>query len=629
MKERNEHPPYVEYRGVLAVMNAVLRHPSQNMEPLIAFNDKNMSFDGTIEVYNSKNWNKETHEGTVRLQVKSTSVKPIVDGKITHPVDKKDLNMYKKEHGVLFFVVIIDGIAKEKVYYNALTTMDIQQILQRMGKQQTIKIDFWPLDDTRLETICRESLRHKKYQPEILVNDTSLFATPLNINMVEVSSLTFDEKSTSANNMFQHQFQFYGTTEMGSTVPLTSARIKELTTQEKFIFKSANTKSVDLPAEVIISEQESTLVIGNIFSMTFRNTKRKNFSYKFISFKSLHDQLQTLPLIIDFFSGHSLWINGKEFQSIVSENAVVKEFEELKEQLHNCLKIAEEAKECFIQMNIPLNTLIYDNDVQKIYRSLQMMIDIIINKNYDLMDKSLDKSIDRNKKGHIYTRLKVGEQFIGVIDSVGSVPRVENAFSENRIKDGYEIWNEDNQQTPLSVFGPLGIESMVGCLNIHHSDFRKSIDYSNPFNNELSTDLNLKLALNCIDMYDQTQDKEWLQNALYIYAKHPNYNLKSKLIDDIDKANDTSTNLNILQIRYRLDQLSKEDKNYLMEVKTVSIHDHPDVHFAVAALLGNVDDMNFAITKMKKEIWDMLKEYPIYEVYKQINNQDQNFSELK
>ncbi|MCL9662051.1 hypothetical protein L2089_15260 [Paenibacillus hunanensis] len=609
---RKYYPPYVEYRAVVAVMNVVLRQPSQHLEPVFDFKDKNIAFDGTIEIHKDKNWNKDTRIGGIQVQIKGTSTKPILDGKITYPIFRKDLKIFQQEQGVLFFVVLIDGLNREKVYYNAMTPMDIQSFLSQMEEQDSLTVNFWPLEDGKLESICLKLLRHQEQQPKLLINSGEFLKYQNSV--IEIASLTYDPESTTANNLFEHRFQLYGKYN-DLTVPIVSSKLHQLARRKKFVFKSTHTSAISLSGEFQWSDEEYTIIISDVFELTIRPNKRKNnISYRFLDFKSLRDQLQVLALLKDFFSGYSLWIDHQEIRIGISNSHVFKEFQE---QIDRLLRVANAAAECFKLLNISLDSIIEFDNIGKIYNSLNFVVDILLHQNYTLLDKKLPL-IDN--LGMRYIRLQIGKQHIGLFDIPNSEPRLKNLFSEDALERIVKAEDIDlGVETTLCIYAIIEPEDLAGCLNFAHTTLRESFEQSIPFNDSLSTELYLEFALKCIHAYDVTKDQEWLQDALYIYSKYPNYNIHSQLIEPTEEDS-LMINLNILQIRFRLNMLTENDISFLLETKTIPFKEEPSVHFVIAALLKNKQDMDFAVEYIKKEEWELLSSLPIYEVYNQVSN---------
>lgn len=95
----------------------------------------------------------------------------------------------------------------------------------------------------------------------------------------------------------------------------------------------------------------------------------------------------------------------------------------------------------------------------------------------------------------------------------------------------------------------------------------------------------INLVLNCIQAYDETLEGRWLNCASYVLNKHSNYTADTCLIQ-VNDQDDLLLNLHILQIRFRQNSLTKQDKDYLWQVKmSLSSKEEPIYYFFVATLL--------------------------------------------
>ena len=124
-------------------------------------------WDGEILVHNESELSVNSFEGRVSVQIKSQGVDRLSGETRTYSgVEIKRLVEYKKEGGVLYFVVEIHKETKEtKIYYAALVRYDIQEILELIPESQvstTITLSALPSDQyLNIDIICRNFLEQR------------------------------------------------------------------------------------------------------------------------------------------------------------------------------------------------------------------------------------------------------------------------------------------------------------------------------------------------------------------------------------------------------------------------------------------------------------------------------------
>ena len=118
------------------------------LKALIYENDKNVSWDGTVEVYQSERFSKKTLDGVVSIQVKGKWVKELPSTlNIKYPASIADLKNYVKSNGVIFFVVYCNDDGG-KIFYNSLLPLDLYNLLKDVSpvvKSKTIELTAFPV----------------------------------------------------------------------------------------------------------------------------------------------------------------------------------------------------------------------------------------------------------------------------------------------------------------------------------------------------------------------------------------------------------------------------------------------------------------------------------------------------
>lgn len=96
-------------------------------------NDKTISLDGSIDLYETKQLTAESFLGEIPVQVKGKTVKKFSTVSIKHNVKKVDLkNFIQDGKGAIYFVVEVLPSNETKIYYHVFTLDNTNKILENM-----------------------------------------------------------------------------------------------------------------------------------------------------------------------------------------------------------------------------------------------------------------------------------------------------------------------------------------------------------------------------------------------------------------------------------------------------------------------------------------------------------------
>ena len=104
-----------------------------HIESSISRNDKGLSWDGFIYLYSNKNQKKENLVCKCEIQVKG---KAKLGKSRSYSISIADLNNYKNNGGIIFFVIDIET---KKVFYTELLPTKIGHILKLKLKKESQK----------------------------------------------------------------------------------------------------------------------------------------------------------------------------------------------------------------------------------------------------------------------------------------------------------------------------------------------------------------------------------------------------------------------------------------------------------------------------------------------------------
>ena len=120
---------------------------SQAISPYISNNDKEPCWDGNLYVYSNPDKTNASLYGRIPVQVKGKIIKSNqIKEEIKYPVSTVNLKNYKRDGGILYFVV---GIFEhcEKIYYAELTPLKLKQYIKQSNGRASCSIKLSLLDD--------------------------------------------------------------------------------------------------------------------------------------------------------------------------------------------------------------------------------------------------------------------------------------------------------------------------------------------------------------------------------------------------------------------------------------------------------------------------------------------------
>ena len=137
--------------------------------PNIKDTDKEPLWDGHLYLYHTENKiNNEDFAGRIPIQVKGTCKGNTKRSQATYSVSMNNLRQYKRDGGIIFFVVVVSkNLKTSSIYYNSLLPFDIARILQEKGDQSetTIYLNRFPKGDTaKIVAILKDFIKHREKQ---------------------------------------------------------------------------------------------------------------------------------------------------------------------------------------------------------------------------------------------------------------------------------------------------------------------------------------------------------------------------------------------------------------------------------------------------------------------------------
>lgn len=125
---------------------------SETISPYISDNDKEPCWDGNLYLYSSKDKDNDSLLGRIPVQVKGKQwVKSLSDKKeIKYPVSLTNLKNYKRDGGIIYFVVVIKD-RERTIYYAKLAPLDLKKYINIGNNQKQVSITLSVLPEYEID----------------------------------------------------------------------------------------------------------------------------------------------------------------------------------------------------------------------------------------------------------------------------------------------------------------------------------------------------------------------------------------------------------------------------------------------------------------------------------------------
>lgn len=170
-KRKDDIPPdfwasvKTELKAVCALESYLLK--SDVLLPLICRNDRDLSWDGKVNVFSDVRMRKSDFVGSVNIQVKGSRRQKFPDDRdCQFRIDVADLRNYRNCGGAIFFNVCFVGEDEFRIYFTCLFPSKIDRELKRTPgrKTKTLKLERYPDDPKLQEKIIQYFLENSRRQ---------------------------------------------------------------------------------------------------------------------------------------------------------------------------------------------------------------------------------------------------------------------------------------------------------------------------------------------------------------------------------------------------------------------------------------------------------------------------------
>lgn len=307
----------------------------------ISRNDKGLSWDGFIYLYSDKNQKKENLVCKCEIQIKG---KEKIGKSRSYAVSVADLNNYKNNGGVIFFVIDIET---EKVFYSELLPTNIGHILQlklKKKSQKTININLeeFPKSSFVIENLvnqfCKDSDKQRASKGKIIslqdevvkLNGDSCFQSELKL-IQEKNAIYLSDKST----------YLYKLNADGTILPLNIVKIKKAKNFQDLDIYINNKFWRKLTVECVLTqrnEQPYLLLNNNIYIYYNKGAEK---SLEFTLNGVLADLKDSVELMNAIIQGHEIKIGDLCEFRMCSTESQKKDFDVLRQELLDIINVLE------------------------------------------------------------------------------------------------------------------------------------------------------------------------------------------------------------------------------------------------------------------------------------------------
>lgn len=255
------------------------------LEPYIAENDKEPSWDGKVYVYTNKDHKKGNIKGRPSVQVKGKECNATSNDEISFSMSTVDLNNYLHDGGVILFVVYVDRYGGKTIYYIELPPIKLRVILSSaLGKKTTtLKLKKFPIDNNKKAQIFYNFIKNSEMQSSFqganLYTLEELTAKGL-LEKLSVPITLIGEKDVQRALVSSEVYIYAHIKDFPIPQPLEFIPISLSTNEERNINVSVGDIVFYTKIQVIKTATDTKFKIGQSFTVTFiesTNTAVINF----------------------------------------------------------------------------------------------------------------------------------------------------------------------------------------------------------------------------------------------------------------------------------------------------------------------------------------------------------------
>ena len=562
------------------------------LDPDIKDHDKYMAYDGSIFGFTKvkRDFRKEDWDFKVPVQVKGhTDIKgERKKSRISRNVASTDLNIYYRQHGVVYFIVLMDENGEDReIFYAPLLQSRAKEYLDesKAKKKPSGKVVFLKLEKSpdALYAVLKQFAHDSEKQNRQIADDRiKLKDLP---NVIEMSATVFNAKNEVEALM----------------------RIAE---GEACLFGKVNGNPYDIPIEfqggifeaiktvnagisigetVFYEKYKAKIATGEEFIIIPSDNLEISLTHSKVSFR-LNSDLRTLyndaQFVLRLFEGAVVTIANRSISYEITEIP-----ESFNEKLHFIVDLYETLEMIEFDTGSFMMNELSDSDINE--------LTFLVNLRLGEYNNRLTADATRYKWSY---RGKYVPLYILRHAEWGEKNELVNALYTSKYQYFTTIEGDESAKFITPLFVCCEAELLSNLYKYDYDFFYNQINKSDineytveEFNNEV-----LKL----ITVYDITGDDEFLRIADYFLQK----------IEAVQ--NQDFFAMNRLQIRRRLGIWGESEQN---ELAAITLED-PESQFGKSVLLGDKEAADKQFALMPPEMQEQYRTYPIYKLYQELQS---------
>lgn len=560
------------------------------LKPNIPIGDKEMSYDGGIEIHKDHRESKVSYIARVPVQVKGRTVKGHTKKPSSFRVSLADLKIYLKNNGVLFLKVELEASTNNpKVFYKSLLNLDIQRLLDNSKKDEAT-IRLAPIKDGKeLRQVCLSFIRQQEKQTTNVIGKYSLEDTKgskgFRLTSVDLVSKDNPEK------LLETEYYTYVVDEKDMEWPAGITRLSEIA-QDDILSLDLNGVIADFNRKVIYSLEGNRTMVEDVIELVSKPSKSKgkerlNLVLNYDKIKSLKHYQKCL-----LFLGYMT--QNPSFKETSTKDSV---------PIKSLLEDFRLYEDIFEKAGIPLDLAIYPFKPRGlITRYVDEMKEVFLKGNLGDM-------------GHVHNgfslnNLKFGDTLLLTLtvsndEGIKIYMPYEHEFSQPVIASV----EGSSEQANINIYIGQDPEILFRPINVTFDLVLKAFSPVSYDYTDFSFGLTNRFALKLINTYDLERDKRYLEIANYIFVNY---------IDSPNTLDKDITKINHYQCLVRMGvELSDIAIDTVISIREA----HPTsdmMNFSCNVLLKNKHDARRTLNRMEREVKIELLTFPIFNLYESL-----------
>lgn len=564
------------------------------IDTYINTDDREPLWDGNLYLHSSVEQKSTQIYGKIPTQVKS-SCKKTAKSTISYSVQKKALESYKRDGGIVYFYVLFNNPIDKQIFYCFLTPVVIKKYLRAPSNGNTISITLNRLSSDKHQVTedffqffsdCKNQTTSAD-KPIVEIED---YFSKTGKRQFSVFAKSTEPIKDIFKHMQDHPQYLYATDEDKNITfaigdgPVT-VKIGRNVQQEI----SVNGIPYFKGCTVFEEDDGGVLTIGNFFTYRFGNqTKKDTFTFNFEG----HSNLQKIPFISFCLAiiKYGKFNVGSFEIPCKSNDDRSKQIKELESELRVLCNIRSLFSAMHIEGDINIDELSADalSNLDALYKGIV-----------------LKKPLELKPGVENMSRISIGPLVLYVVFEPNENGKhyVRDFFMYDEICG---VLKQDNTAIKTSRFSLLSAEQFAEASNFDFSTMMASYEEFVKQNEKVAEYANCDM-LRMILAYDITEGKK--TKLLDAAETLVDWFIKTKRLGDLP-----INEINKYQILKRRGLLSKEENNRICEILESDVPD--DYKVACMLLLDNQSGAEYYFNKLSEEKKEELKDLPIYKFWK-------------